>query len=341
MWVDHEQCDFLPLDSSTVSTTRIPLPKPSRLRKNLARAEASSLTLRAKELASGWAAGAHRAERKGSGVEFAGHRAYTPGDDLRRLDRHALLRHGRLLIREFLSDTERSVHLIIDASTSMLYRGAGAAEASSKLEVALLLSAALGFIAQNVGDRVGLTTVSETEVFSILPRGGRETFERLLHRLEALDEEARKPPQAIRPTERRPDWGKAFASLGSGLPRGTLIFAFSDFLDAAEGETKALAALATQRRALRAVQILTPEEVAFPFDGSIRLRDLETGTEVETEAASVRGRYMRALADLESSLRREISAQRGQFLRLSTTDSVDISLRQLASGQFDGGGTAR
>lgn len=315
--------------------------KPSRLRQNLARAEASSLSLRARELASGWAAGAHRAERKGSGVEFAGHRAYTPGDDLRRLDRHALLRHGRLLVREFLSDTERSVHLIVDATSSMNYRGSGSNLAASKIETALTLAAALGFIAQNVGDRVGLTTVADTEVVSILPRGGREAFERLLHRLETLDTKARSPSRTTETVETRPDWERTFAALGSGLPRGTLIFAFSDFLDTGQPTRKALAALSTQRRALRAVQILTPEEVEFPFEGSVRLRDLETGVEVETEAASVRGRYQGALAQLENDLLREITSQGGQFVRFSTTDSLDLSLRALASGQLEGAKRSR
>lgn len=324
---------------------------PSRLRQELARAEASTLTLRARELAAGWAAGAHRAERKGSGVEFAGHRGYTPGDDLRHLDRHALLRHGRLLIREFLSDTERSVHLIVDATASMNYRGSESIPTQStpkkdqkrpsKAELSLLLAAALGFIGQSHGDRIGLTTVTETEVFSLKPRGGREAFEGVLHQLEKLDQANKIPLPQSGATELPPvDWNRVFASLGVSLPRGTLILVFSDFLDAKKEEQKSLAALATRRRALRAVQVLTRDEVEFPFDGALRLRDPETRAEVEADAGSARNQYQAALALLTTNLKTEITRQGGQFLRLLTGDSIDLSLRALANGAFtDRGGS--
>lgn len=310
----------------------------SRLRKELARAQASTLILRARELAAGWAAGAHRAERKGSGVEFAGHRGYTPGDDLRHLDRHALLRHGRLLIREFLSDTERSVHLLVDATPSMLYRGSLGASKPSKAELSLLLAAALGFIGQSNGDRIGLTTITQDEVFSVKPRGGREAFERVLHQLEKLDDDLKDPPPVAKSKEQPGiNWNQVFSSLGVSLPRGTLILAFSDFLDIAREEQRALAALSTRRRALRAVQVLTRDEVEFPFEGSVRLRDVETGLEVETEASSVRREYRAALSELTANLKSETTRQGGQFLRILTEDSVDVSLRSLASGIFTDG----
>lgn len=329
---------------------------PTRLRQELARAEASTLSLRARQLAAGWGAGAHRAERKGSGVEFAGHRAYTPGDDLRRLDRHALLRHGRLLVREFLADTERSVHMIVDATSSMNYRGLSGKTAQSrageskpeqsKVEVSLLLAAALGFIGQSGGDRIGLTTVTESEVFSLKPRGGREAFERVLHQLETLDlavknqeKNAKKNVDALSPP--RVDWNRVFGTLGVSLPRGTLILVFSDFLDAGKPEQKSLAALATRRRDLRAVQVLTRDEIEFPFDGAVRLRDAETGTEVEAEAGSVRKQYQAALTDLTTNVRTEVMRQGGQFLRLLTEDSIDRSLRALASGVFSSGGSGQ
>jgi uncharacterized protein (DUF58 family) len=239
------------------------------------------------------------------------------------------------LVREFLTDTERSVHLIVDATSSMSYRGQERASRPSKIEVALLLAAAIGFIGQSGGDRVGLTTVTESDIFSLKPRGGREAFERVLHQLETLDQRVPGRPETnTAPSSTRVDWNRVFASLGASLPRGTLILAFSDFLDTEKGEQRSLAALATQRRALRAVQVLTPDEVEFPFDGSVRLRDPETGAEVETEATSVRKQYQAALAALTASLKAEITGQRGQFLRLLTGDSVELSLRTIAGGAF-------
>src|SRR5688572_25806415 len=84
------------------------------------------LRLRARAVAEGVYAGVHRSARRGAGVEFGGFREYTPGDDLRWLDRRALLLHDRLVVRQFETETDRAVRLIIDATSSMGYRGKGA-----------------------------------------------------------------------------------------------------------------------------------------------------------------------------------------------------------------------
>ena len=81
------------------------------------------LRIRARMVAEGVWAGAHRSARKGAGVEFGGHRAYTPGDDLRHLDVRSLLRHDHLLVREFETETDRALRVVIDATASMSYRG--------------------------------------------------------------------------------------------------------------------------------------------------------------------------------------------------------------------------
>src|SRR5262245_28474290 len=80
-----------------------------------------SLRLRARSVADGVYAGLHRSPRRGAGVEFGGHREYVPGDDLRFVDRHALMRHGRLLIRQFETETDRTLCLVMDASGSMAF----------------------------------------------------------------------------------------------------------------------------------------------------------------------------------------------------------------------------
>src|SRR5690242_5453469 len=80
-----------------------------------------TLRLRARSVADGVYAGMHRSPRRGAGVEFGGHREYVLGDDLRFVDRHALMRHGRLLIRQFETETDRTLCLVVDASASMAY----------------------------------------------------------------------------------------------------------------------------------------------------------------------------------------------------------------------------
>src|ERR1700745_1820346 len=81
------------------------------------------LRLRARLVAEGVYAGSHRSARRGAGVEFGGHRQYVPGDDLRWLDRRSLLLHDRLLVRQFETETDRALRLVVDATASMGYRG--------------------------------------------------------------------------------------------------------------------------------------------------------------------------------------------------------------------------
>lgn len=285
--------------------------------------------------------GNHRADRKGSGVEFAGHRAYTPGDDLRHLDRHALLRHRKLLIREFLTDTERSVHLVIDATESMRYRssqGPAAGPWETKLERALLLSGALAFVARSAGDHLGLSVITESGEHTRKPRAGSEAFDRIVHELEELDESNQTMPADKRPP---PDenstvnWDSLLGRLGSAIPRGALIFVFSDFLDLNPKSSKALASLCTQRRVVRAVQVLSTDEVDFPFEGALRLKDPETGQEVETDAAQVRAAYQNALGALTENLRSDLLARGGALYRTLTDSPPDEVLRAVASGRVE------
>src|SRR5512140_3469802 len=126
----------------------------SAIRRTLDWGGLAPLRLRSRLVAEGVYAGGHRSARRGAGVEFGGYREYTPGDDLRWLDRRSLMRHDRLLVREFETETDRALRLVVDASASMAYRGSRAPGA--KLAWAALVAAALSRIALASGDPVGM-----------------------------------------------------------------------------------------------------------------------------------------------------------------------------------------
>src|SRR6516225_8615927 len=136
------------------------------------------LRLRARLVAEGVYAGAHRSARRGAGVEFGGHRPYTPGDDLRWLDRRSLLLHDRLLVRQFETETDRALRLVVDATASMGFRGSRAP--ASKLAWCALVAAALARIAVGSGDPIGLTYFGGNKTRPVPVRGGREAFERIV-----------------------------------------------------------------------------------------------------------------------------------------------------------------
>ena len=114
-----------------------------------------SIELRARSLVEGSMHGLHRSPYLGMSVEFASHREYTPGDDLRHLNWKLYARHDRLYIKEYDADTNLNLYLLVDASASMGCANAG----RSKLHYAASLAAALAHLALKQRDAVGLTAV--------------------------------------------------------------------------------------------------------------------------------------------------------------------------------------
>jgi uncharacterized protein (DUF58 family) len=272
-------------------------------------------------VAEGVYAGSHRSARRGAGVEFGGHRAYTPGDDLRWLDRRSLLLHDRLLVRQFETETDRALRLVVDATTSMGYRGTGAPGA--KLAFSALVSAALARVAVSSGDPVGLTYFGGGPNSRSLPvSGGREAFERILGSLEAAEAggDARADASVLE---------RALAIIARSARRGSIVVVLSDLLDLPEVAADRVSAIATRGRVLVVVQVLDPDEVSLPFEGTVRLRSLEGDVVVETDVEATRARYLAALAELTSEWDRALAARGARFVRAVTTDDPVRIVREI------------
>jgi uncharacterized protein (DUF58 family) len=275
------------------------------------------LRLKARSAAEGAWSGAHRSVRKGAGVEFAGHRAYVHGDDLRFIDRHALMRHGALMLREFETETDRSVYLVLDASSSMGFRGSRAAGA--KLAFAAVLAGALAWVAIRGGDRVALDWIGGAG--RALPRAsGAEAFERLLSALE--DAEASGSMQ-------KRDLEAALASVERRAGRGALVVVLSDLLDLPPDAPARLGALATKGRGVCVVQTLDPDELELPYEGPVRLQALEGDLVVDTDAPRVREEYLRALGDLRRGFREALVARGAELVPVSTADAPNEVVRRV------------
>jgi uncharacterized protein (DUF58 family) len=280
------------------------------------------LHLRARAVASGVMVGMHRSLRRGSGVEFGGHRHYVPGDDLRFLDRRAMLRHDRLLVREFETETERGLRLLVDASRSMAYRSESAPGA--KLAYAAVIAAALGRIALADSDTVSLDFIGGDAPHPVAPRSGTDTFERILQALESVGPggDAVESPDEI---------DAALTRVGRMARRGSVVVLLSDFLDLPEGTEDKLAALAAGGRIVVGVRVLDPVEATFPFEGPVRLRSSEGGRVVETEGAAARAGYLDALARLGRAYESRLVPTGGRFLDTTTLEDPVALVRRLVA----------
>jgi uncharacterized protein (DUF58 family) len=274
------------------------------------------LRLRARHVADGVYAGGHRSPRRGTGIEFGGHRRYVPGDDLRWLDRHALMRHGRLMIREFETETDRTLFLILDSSASMGFRSAKAAGA--KLAFAAVIAAALARIAVGGGDPVALSWIGGTNPRPLPAMGGREAFERVVGVLEGA-EAGGDLHLDIAAVER------TFAAVARSAGRGAVIVLLSDLVDLPPGTLERFLALSTRGRALVTVRVLDPVEDSFPFQGPLRLRAAEGDAIVETDAEAARSGYLRALERVADEWSTALVQRGGQLIRAVTdADAVQV-----------------
>jgi uncharacterized protein (DUF58 family) len=255
--------------------------------------------------------------RRGAGVEFGGYREYVPGDDLRWLDRRSLLRHERLVVRQFETETDRVLNLLVDATASMGYRGKGAPGA--KVAFAAVVAAALARVALASGDPVSLDFVGGGANAQRVPRSvGREQFARIVATLEAVEPggDSRLDAGML---------GRAMLAVSRAARRGAIVVLLSDLVDLPAGAADTVAELSSQGRVLTVVQTLDPTEAAFPFAGHVRLKALEGDAVVETDAETARDKYLAALSALTEDWRARVLGRGGRFLRaVSDEDPVDV-----------------
>jgi len=279
-----------------------------------------TLRLRARAIADGLYVGMHRSARRGVGVEFGGRRNYVPGDDLRWLDRHALMRHGKLLVREFETDTERLLYLVVDASRSMTYRSSLAPV--SKWTYAAAVAAALARIALAAGDPVALDWVSGENSRWLPAMSGREAFERVVGALETTD------PGGMAALSSAA-FERAMVPVMRYARRGTIVVVLSDLLDLPDGAIEMLGDLASGQRSLVVVRTLDPAETSFPFTGATKFVSLEGHAVVETDAGLARDGYLAELARETEQVRERLADRGGRLLTVDTRQSPVETVRSI------------
>ncbi len=253
-----------------------------------------NLELAARAVTEGMLVGRHPSRRIGAGLEFSQFRSYQPGDDLRRVDWKLLARSDRLFVREAESETSVTVRLVVDATRSMLHEEGGV----TKFDYARYLAAALTLLADRQGDALGLYLVRAGAADVIRPRRDARQVARVLHALEQAD-----------PAGGWPAWPVLERALAPDGPGGITVL-ISDLFEAGvepAGEiATAVRHLAAARHELAVFQVLGRAESAAGYDGAVTLEDLETGRQVDLDAATARtaapARLTALLAPLRATL---------------------------------------
>jgi len=270
------------------------------------------LDLKARLIVEGYISGLHRSPFRGFSVEFAEHREYVPGDDIRFLDWKVYGRSDRLYIKRYEDETNLEATLVVDVSASMTYRGVSCAH--TKLDYARWAAAALAYLITQQQDAVGLCLFDD-HVRKTLPTGNNPLHLKTI--IGALDQAAPTPGTAV---------GKALKEVAETLRRRGLVLLFSDLLDDPRTIVAGLEALRHRGHEVVVFHVLDRDETTFPFERLTRFTDLEGPTEVVADPEALRVAYLAEVEDFQRRVRRSCLANRIDFVPLDTTEPLGTTL---------------
>jgi uncharacterized protein (DUF58 family) len=262
-------------------------------------------------------AGEHVAKRRGGSSEFQEHRAYAPGDDLRRIDWAAYARTGEPVLKVFRAEEDVVVRVLCDASASM------DSGEPRKLDVARRLAAAFGYLALARSERAQLLVGGEGLERENLPARGRSGLPAWLRAIDAVE------------PRRGTDLASAVDGVLRRAKRPGMLIVVSDFLDRGPVD-RALSRVVSAGHDLALVHVVAPEEVDPPYDGDFALEDAETGelVEVTMDAAALEA-YLLRFTGLCEELRRFARKHRATYVRVRTDESLEEALRRFVAREID------
>jgi uncharacterized protein (DUF58 family) len=273
-------------------------------------AEISRLDLRARQVVEGYVSGLHKSPRKGYSVEFAEHREYVPGDDIRYIDWKLWGRQDRFYIKQYEEETNLRCHLLLDISESMRF-GTGPL---GKFEYSATAAAAITYLLLKQRDAVGLRLFDDA-LRGVVPISGN--WQSLHNILTLVD--------PVKP-KRKTDFSVPLHDFADQAGRRSMIVIFSDLFAPLETIEAGLKHLRHKRHEVVLFHVLDATELTFPFEDNTRFLGLEEMPDLIAEPRSLRDGYLEVLEEFLAKVRRMCAQMRIDYILLSTGDRLDKSL---------------
>ena len=274
-------------------------------------AAVDDLELAARVVVEGLRAGGHRSPFHGYSAEFQQHRPYRAGDDLKYLDWKLLARTDRLYSKQFRETTSMSAMIVLDASASMAFPEQGL----SKFRYASIVAAALAYLIATQGDAIGLMTMADGRLSYLPARAGRPHLRSLIARLDRIAPAGEWDPE------------RTISRGAELLKRRGVLIVISDFYDAEEATRREMRRVARRGHDVSMLQIMSAEERAFPYTGSLEVEDLESGARKLVDAAAVEERYRTAVRDFLERCRTLANRDGIDYALMSTDMAPERGLR--------------
>lgn len=291
---------------------------------------ARNLGLRALTLVDGVRVGEQASPRRGFSVEFAQHREYVAGDDLRHIDWRAYGRSERLMIKEFRQETNFTAHIVVDQTGSMAYPPNPAKGQLDKAGVARLMGLVVAQLASSQGDASALWLASAADPKAdplVVPAGSRAgSLIVLLKRLASFQVSS-----AVEDPQTRKALVRTLESLASRPLRRGMVVVISDFLESWDEIVAPLRQIRVRGHDLILLQTLHGDEIDLPWKGEVRFDDLESSMKVMARPHQIRDRYRREVETWLSKIGADLQAMRADHaLVLTDEDTASPVLEMLA-----------
>jgi uncharacterized protein (DUF58 family) len=266
------------------------------------------LSLLARNVVDGFINGLHRAPYFGASIDFAEHRGYVPGDDIRRVDWKLYARTDRYYVKQYEADTNANFAVLLDVSRSMGFTSGEV----TKLQYASYLAASLAYLSHLQRDRVGIITFDQDVVTHVPPSA--KHFNVLLHTLDRA--KAERPGRLLPMLDR----------MAEHFKRRSIVALISDLYESPADLMESLKPYRSLGNDLVVFHVLDPAEITFPYAEPSRFEDLESGEEVPVVPEVFAEQYRTMMREHIAAISARCSESRIDYLQLTTSQPLDEAL---------------
>ena len=284
-------------------------------------AKLQGLELRTRSIVEGYVSGVHRSPYHGFSIEFAEHREYSPGDDLRYVDWKVFGKSDKFYLKQYEEETNLVAYMLLDTSESMRYRSEGAA--LSKLEYAQCVAGALSYLVLQQQDSVGLATFDNEVRALVRPASNPSHLKQLLHVME----------QSV--AEKKTRTGPIFHDLAERLKRRGVVVVLSDLFDDVDSMLAGLKHFRHRRHDVIVFHVLDPAELDFPFRQTTLFRGMEQLPDVLTDPRALRNAYLDEFGRFLQRVRKGCRNERIDYVLLRTDQSLEIALSSYLASRMN------
>lgn len=283
---------------------------PHKYLEPLTLAKVRSLELKARLIVEGYLSGMHKSPFHGFSVEFAQHREYVPGDDIKHIDWKVYGRTGRFYLKQYEEETNLVCWILLDKSESMRYGSKGV----TKYDYACMASAALTYLVLGQSDSVGFVTFDDEVQRFMKPSSQPSHLKEIINAMN------------LGVGREKSNIGKLFHDLAERMTRRSIIFIVSDMFDDLEPMLAGLKHLRHRRHEVVLWHVLDVAELTFPFQETTLFRGLEQYPELLTDPRALRASYLEQINGFIHQLERNCRDHNIDYVQLRTDTNLSVAL---------------